>query len=73
MKDIEGPQGILPLRYEGGGMGRAVWCDMVPAERVVGTGLKLFQYAAEEISQLGTGNGKWFSFLLATVLAEHRK
>lgn len=48
-------------------MGRAVWCDMVPAERVVGPGLKLFRYAAEEMSQVGTGNGKWFSFLLATV------
>lgn len=29
-----------------------------------------FLQAAEEISQVGAGNGKWFSFLLATVVAD---
>lgn len=37
-------------------------------------GLKsFFLQAMEEISGVGSGNGKWFPFSLATVVAEHRK
>lgn len=50
MRDYEGhgsPQDILPLRCEGGGRGELCGVTWVPAQRVVGTGLKAFS----------TGNG----------------
>lgn len=38
----EDPQGVLPLRCEGGERGELCGVAWVPAQRVVGTGLKVF-------------------------------
>lgn len=68
----EDPQATPLLQCEGARES----CGVNIGRRVGGTGLKvwdLFLQAMEEISWVGAGSSKWFPFLSATVVTEHRK